>query len=62
MLTMGEDPEGVALAVAAGAKGYVAKDATADEVAATLSLAMTTPRDRVSGGGTTAVSFKVKID
>jgi DNA-binding NarL/FixJ family response regulator len=51
MLTMGEDPEGVALAVAAGAKGYVAKDATADEVAATLSLAMTTPRDRVSGGG-----------
>jgi DNA-binding NarL/FixJ family response regulator len=43
--TMAEDPEGVARAVAAGAMGYVAKDATRDEMAAVLSLAL--PEGRV---------------
>ncbi len=43
--TMAEDPEGVARAVAAGAMGYVAKDASREELAAVLSLAL--PEGRV---------------
>jgi DNA-binding NarL/FixJ family response regulator len=46
MLTMGEDVEGVAAAVAAGARGYVVKDASREEVAAVLGLATTTPAQR----------------
>ncbi len=45
MLTMGEDPEGVARAVGQGARGYVAKDASREEVAATVSLALSATRD-----------------
>jgi len=40
MLTMGEDPDGVARAVACGARGYIAKDAAREEVAATVALAL----------------------
>jgi len=45
MLTMGEDPEGVARAVSGGARGYVAKDASREEVAATVALALAAGRD-----------------
>lgn len=38
MLTMGEDVEGVAAAVAAGARGYMVKDASREEAATILSL------------------------
>ncbi len=48
MLTMGEDPEGVARAVSQGARGYIAKDASREEVAATVSLALTVTRDGAS--------------
>ena len=40
MLTMGEDPEGVARAVSAGARGFLAKDASREEVATTVALAL----------------------
>ncbi|CAB4944161.1 unannotated protein [freshwater metagenome] len=40
MLTMGEDPDGVARAVSCGARGYIAKDAAREEVAATVALAL----------------------
>jgi len=36
MLTMGEDHEGVARAVAGGARGYLRKDASREEISATL--------------------------
>lgn len=49
--TMAEDPEGVARAVAAGAMGYVAKDATRDEMAAVLCLAL--PEGRVGAAAVT---------
>lgn len=39
MLTMGEDAEGVAAAVAAGARGYMVKDASREEVGTVLALA-----------------------
>jgi DNA-binding NarL/FixJ family response regulator len=45
MLTMGEDPDGVARAVSAGARGYVAKDASREEVAAAVALALASGRD-----------------
>jgi len=48
MLTMGEDPEGVARAVSGGARGYVAKDASREEVATTVAMALAAGRD---GGG-----------
>ena len=41
MLTMGEDIEGVAAAVAVGARGYMVKDASREETATMLSLAAT---------------------
>jgi DNA-binding NarL/FixJ family response regulator len=46
MLTMGEDIEGVAAAVSAGARGYMVKDASREETAAVLSLATTAPAHR----------------
>jgi DNA-binding NarL/FixJ family response regulator len=49
MLTMGEDPDGVARAVSGGARGYVAKDASREEVAATVALSLATTRDGVGG-------------
>lgn len=49
MLTMGEDVDGVAAAVAAGARGYMVKDASREETAAVLSLATAAPTHR---GGT----------
>lgn len=46
MLTMGEDIEGVAAAVAVGARGYMVKDASREETATMLSLAATSPVHR----------------
>jgi DNA-binding NarL/FixJ family response regulator len=46
MLTMGEDVEGVAAAVAVGARGYMVKDASREETATMLSLAATQPVHR----------------
>ncbi len=40
MLTMGEDIDGVADAVASGARGYIAKDASREELATTVGLTM----------------------
>ena len=40
MLTVAEDQEGVARAVAAGARGYLTKDASREEVTATLTHAI----------------------
>lgn len=48
MLTMGEDAEGVAAAVAAGARGYMPKDASREETATVLSLATTAAPASVS--------------
>lgn len=45
MLTMGEDPDGVARAIAAGARGYLAKDSSREEISATVSYAMVVGRD-----------------
>ena len=45
MLTMGEDPDGVARAVSAGARGYVAKDASREELSATVALALAATTD-----------------
>jgi DNA-binding NarL/FixJ family response regulator len=41
---MGEDPEGVARAVSAGARGFLAKDASREEVATTVALALASRR------------------
>ena len=41
MVTMAEDAEGVARAVAGGARGYLVKDATREEVTATVVYALT---------------------
>ena len=40
MLTMAEDVDGVARAVAAGVRGYLVKDATREEIAATVTSAL----------------------
>ena len=40
MLTMAEDQDGVARAVAGGARGYLVKDATREELTATVSYAL----------------------
>lgn len=40
MLTMGEDADGVARAVAGGARGYVAKDASREELASAMTLVL----------------------
>ncbi|RJK92621.1 response regulator transcription factor [Vallicoccus soli] len=41
MLTMGEDVDGVARAVKAGASGYLVKDSSSEELAAALSYVLT---------------------
>jgi DNA-binding NarL/FixJ family response regulator len=46
MLTMGEDPEGVAAAVAAGARGFLVKDVSREEAAIVLGLATAAPAQR----------------
>lgn len=40
MMTMGEDVDGVARAVASGARGYIAKDASREELASTMTLVL----------------------
>jgi len=42
MLTMGEDADGVARAVTGGARGYIAKDASREELASTMALVLST--------------------
>lgn len=58
MLTMGEDIDGVARAVAGGARGYLAKDASREELASAMTLVLSSgpdvpgqrgPRSRPSG-------------
>jgi DNA-binding NarL/FixJ family response regulator len=44
MLTMGEDAEGVAAGVALGARGYLPKDASREETATVIGLALTPAR------------------
>lgn len=56
MLTMGEDVDGVAAAVAAGARGYMVKDASREETATVLSLATTAPAHR--GGNVVALPVR----
>lgn len=45
MFTMGEDVDGVARAVASGARGYIAKDASREELASTMTLVLSTGAD-----------------
>ena len=45
MLTMGEDVDGVARAVASGARGYIAKDASREELASTMTLVLSSGPD-----------------
>lgn len=45
MLTMGEDVDGVARAVAGGARGYIAKDASREELASTMTLVLSSGPD-----------------
>jgi DNA-binding NarL/FixJ family response regulator len=49
MLTMGEDPDGVARAISSGARGYVAKDASREEVAATVAMALASSKSGADG-------------
>lgn len=51
MLTMGEDADGVARAVAGGARGYVAKDATREELASTMTLVLSDGSDAFGNAG-----------
>lgn len=46
MLTMAEDVDGVARAVASGVRGYLVKDATREEIAATVTSALGDPSMR----------------
>ncbi|MCX9190452.1 DNA-binding response regulator [Carbonactinospora thermoautotrophica] len=48
MLTMPEDQEGVAVAVAAGARGYLHKDASRAELRATVAQALADPAWRLA--------------
>jgi DNA-binding NarL/FixJ family response regulator len=59
MLTMAEDRDGIARAVAGGARGYLTKDANREELAATVALALAASsapaasrRPRTEGMGT----------
>lgn len=45
MLTMGEDADGVARAVTSGARGYIAKDASREELASTMTLVLSSGMD-----------------
>ena len=49
MLTMGEDVDGVARAVKAGACGYVVKDSSVEELAASVSYVLTAGHGRRGG-------------
>lgn len=49
MLTTAEDVEGLARAVAGGARGYVVKDASREELAATVTYALTAATMRRGG-------------
>ena len=66
MLTLAEDTDGVARAVSGGARGYVAKDATREELAATVGLALaaavTVPRRarRVRPAGSPPVAHRAR--
>lgn len=51
MLTMGEDADGVARAVAGGARGYVAKDATREELGSTMTLVLSDGSDAFGHAG-----------
>jgi DNA-binding NarL/FixJ family response regulator len=64
MVTVAEDAEGVARAVASGARGYLVKDATREEMAATVVHALSdaawrrsAPAPRVVEGNTSAPSL-----
>jgi DNA-binding NarL/FixJ family response regulator len=48
MLTLAEDTDGVARAVAAGARGYLRKDASREELVATVGQALNRSRGRDS--------------
>jgi len=52
MLTMGEDADGVARAVTGGARGYIAKDASREELASTMTLVLSTGLDVPGQRGT----------
>ena len=45
MLTMGEDAEGVARAVSGGARGYIARDASREELASAMTLVLAAGSD-----------------
>lgn len=51
MLTMAEDTDGVARAVAQGARGYVRKDASREELSATMTQVLSGRSRPVGGGG-----------
>lgn len=51
MTTTGEDSDGLARAVAAGARGYVAKDASREELAVVLSAALGEARRTIPAQG-----------
>jgi DNA-binding NarL/FixJ family response regulator len=59
MITLAEDTDGVARAISAGARGYVVKDASREELAATVVQALTDvagrrsfdDQDQLTGGG-----------
>jgi DNA-binding NarL/FixJ family response regulator len=54
MLTMGEDVDGVARAVKAGASGYLVKDSSSEELAAAVSYVLTAGEGPRSGAGRAA--------
>ncbi|MGV1035594.1 MAG: response regulator [Candidatus Nanopelagicales bacterium] len=54
MLTMGEDADGVARAVAGGARGYVAKDASREELASAMTLVLSAGPDMPGQRGSQA--------
>ncbi|MHB1613784.1 MAG: response regulator transcription factor [Actinomycetes bacterium] len=63
MLTMGEDPDAVARAVAVGARGYLRKDASVEEIGVVLAQVLADPapsgstrRLRVAGEGAPALT------
>jgi DNA-binding NarL/FixJ family response regulator len=61
MLTMGEDPDGVARAVAAGARGYLVKDASREEIVTAVGLALAAHRSGGNGSGRTRPSGPVPV-
>lgn len=51
MLTMGEDVDGVARAVSGGARGYIAKDASREELASAMTLVLSAASDSAGQRG-----------